>query len=81
MSLGVNSGLSTPTHNFQSFSQKITAGVFVPVENTPTLTSVSPLRQRLLDDSMAATFKKHQQEVLIWGRVQDRETQLFSEVF
>jgi hypothetical protein len=37
--------------------------------------------QQIAESTTIDTFKKHQQKVLIWGRVLDRETQLFSEVF
>ena len=55
MSLGVNSGVSPPTQIFQSFCQQITAGVFVPIKDTATLTSVGSFRQRLFDNPMART--------------------------
>ena len=44
-----------PTHYFQSFGQKITAGIFISVENTTALASVSSLGQRLFENSMART--------------------------
>jgi hypothetical protein len=52
MSLGVNSGVSPPTHKFQSFCQNITTSVFIPVENAPALASVGSSRQRFFDNAM-----------------------------
>ena len=55
MSLGVNLGVPPPTHYFQSFCQKIAAGVFVSVEDTSTLANVGSGGQRFFDNLMART--------------------------
>ncbi len=54
MSLGVNSGVSPPTHNFQSFCQKVATSIFIPIESQ-SRTDMSSLGQRLLDNSMTRT--------------------------
>ena len=55
MSLGVNSGVSPPTHNFKSFCQQITAGIFVSIENTATLANMGSLGQGFFDNAMTRT--------------------------
>ena len=54
MSLGVNSGVSPPTHNFQSFCQKVATSIFIPIESQ-SRTDMSSLGQRLFDNSMTRT--------------------------
>ena len=55
MSLGVNSGVPPPTQKFQSFCQEIASCVFIPVENTSTLASMSSFRQGFFNNLMTGT--------------------------